>query len=335
VRIRHLLASPYFSGPSSLVLELALAQRTLGHEVSVSLDAMRNVVTSEELAAPHFAKAHLLVVPPVLRLCVRSGPLQILSDLRGIKQLAVDVLHCHFTHDHLLARWSRKGSQTLIRSIHAPRSLRASIPAADGLTVPYAALLSQIRGCPAIVLPPILSGDFVPPENKLKIRQQLQLPSPKKLVGMVSTFQKSRNHLIALEALVHLPEVTSVLIGDGAEMELVQARVTALGLGDRVRLTGYLSGIRFVEYLQALDEVWILGLGNDFAARAAAQAKACEVRVIAVDEGNLAHFADVVIPLEVHALVQASNSLTTRQVRLESAEAIAQAVLSFYERVGQ
>lgn len=38
MKVLHLLASPFFSGPAESLTQLALAQRALGHEVSVAVD---------------------------------------------------------------------------------------------------------------------------------------------------------------------------------------------------------------------------------------------------------------------------------------------------------
>ena len=62
-----------------------------------------------------------------------------------------------------------------------------------------------------------------------------------------------------------------------------------------MHFAGYQEGPAFVRWLQALDEVWILGLGNDWSGRAAAQARACGVRVVAVREGALERLADAVV----------------------------------------
>ena len=41
MKVLHLLASPCFTGPAESVAQLALAQRRLGHEVSVAVDRKR------------------------------------------------------------------------------------------------------------------------------------------------------------------------------------------------------------------------------------------------------------------------------------------------------
>ena len=65
MRVLHLLASPYFSGPAELVLQLALAQRALGHRVEVAVDRRRAETPAEELAAPRFAEHSLLSELPL------------------------------------------------------------------------------------------------------------------------------------------------------------------------------------------------------------------------------------------------------------------------------
>ena len=117
---------------------------------------------------------------------------------------------------------------------------------------------------------------------------------------MVSTFQPSRRHDVGLEAFARLraerPGARWVLVGDGALLPEVRAQVEARGLAGAVTFAGYRSGPDFVRWLQALDEVWVLGLGNDWSGRVAAQARACGVRVVAVDEGGLAPNADALLP---------------------------------------
>jgi hypothetical protein len=124
-----------------------------------------------------------------------------------------------------------------------------------------------------------------------------------------------------------------VLVGDGALVEPVREQVRALGLTDAVTFAGYQQGDAFVHWLQALDEVWLLGLGNDWSGRAAAQARACNVRVVAVEEGALPSWADETLEsLTPEAVVAASLSGARSQAAHPSNEQIGRDVLSLYER---
>lgn len=332
MRVLHLFASPFFTGPAEAITQLALAQRALGHEVFVAVDRKRTTTTSEELLVPRLAPLGLLSTAG-LELSVKSSPLAMARDVWRLGRLEVDVVHCHFSHDHTLARLGRPRGATLIRSLHAPRSLRWSLPAADGYTVPMDSMVRGLLGNRVLLLPALVGAEFQPPADRRALRRELGLREEGRLLGMVSTFQPSRRHALGLEAFARLHERDGsrrfLLVGDGELQGELQAR--AAPLGDAVRFAGYQSGQAFVRHLQALDEVWVLGLGNDWSARAAAQARACGVRVVAVDEGALARYADALIEPTVDALVAASESGEVRTLKLETTESIAQRVLSFYE----
>jgi glycosyltransferase involved in cell wall biosynthesis len=245
----------------------------------------------------------------------------------------VDVVHAHFSHDHAIARLGRPKGALLVRSVHAPRSLRWSAPIADAWTVPTAALARRLIGSPVLVLPPLLSDVFRPPDDRAALRRSLGLPDVP-LVGMVSTFQPSRQHALGLDAFAavraRVPQARLVLVGDGALEPALRAQVARLGLTDAVTFAGYQAGERFVPWLQALDEVWVLGLGNDYAARAAAQARACGVRVVAVDEGALERYADALVVPEVESVVREALTGERRPLTVEPADAVARRVLELY-----
>jgi glycosyltransferase involved in cell wall biosynthesis len=337
MRILHLLASPFFSGPAENVALLALAQREAGHEVSVAVDRRRKDVPSEEPAVPRFRELGLLDEGD-LELSVKSPPWRMWSDLRRLRKREVDVVHSHFSHDHLLARWGRPRGAVLVRSLHAPRSLRASLPAADAYTVPASVLLARLRdnGRPAEVLPALLDPRFHPAEDRQALRRDLGVTGHP-VLGMVSTFQPSRRHGVGVEAFAlyrrQRPEARLVLVGDGALLEATRRQVMELGLTDAVTFTGYQQGDAFVRWLQALDEVWLLGLGNDWSARAAAQARACGVRVVAVEAGALPDLADARVTTPTpEAVASASLSSQRAPVAHPSNARIADDVLALYAR---
>lgn len=335
MRILHLLASPFWSGPAENVALLALAQRQAGHEVAVAVDRRRIKVDAEEPAAPRFEALGLLDTGG-LELSVKSPPWWVLRDMRRLHGRTLDVVHAHFTHDHLIARWARPPGAVLIRSIHAPRSLRASLPRADAYTVPAATELPRLQGRRVQVLPPLVDPRFRPAAHRDILRAELGL-SGTPVIGMVSTFQESRRHSLGVAAFAQLrrtrPEARLVLVGDGALLEQIRQQVRHLALENRVTFAGYQQGDAFVRWLQALDEVWLLGLGNDWSGRAAAQARACGVRVVAVDEGALPALADVqVARLTPEAVVDASVSQERSRVAHPSNQLIAEDVLALYEQ---
>jgi glycosyltransferase involved in cell wall biosynthesis len=335
MRILHLLASPFWSGPAENVALLALAQREAGHEVTVAVDRRRTRVDAEEPAVPRFEALGLLDSGG-LELSVKSPPWSVLRDMRQLRGRALDVVHAHFTHDHLIARWARPRGAVLIRSVHAPRSLRSSLPRADAYTVPAATELPRLEGRKVRVLPPLVDPRFKPAERRDALRAELGLANAP-LIGMVSSFQESRRHSLGIAAFAQLrqirPEARLALVGDGALLEQIRQQVRESGLEDRVTFAGYQQGDAFVRWLQALDEVWILGLGNDWSGRAAAQARACGVRVVSVKEGALPALADVrVEQLTPEAVVAASVTQERSRVEHPSNQRIAEDVLALYEQ---
>jgi len=315
VKILHLLASPFFTGPADAVLQLASEQRALGHEVSVAVDRKRTENTSEELLMPRVEALSLASRLP-LELSVKSTPFAMARDVLTLRRAEVDVVHSHFSHDHTLLRLGRPRGAVTVRSIHAPRSLRRFLPAADGYTVPYEELVRGLLGKRVLVLPALVSNSLSPGE-RAGVRGARR-------IGMVSTFQPSRRHELAINAFKKLSNAELILIGDGP----LEAQLKALA-NEHVHFTGYLAGDAFFAQLKTLDEVWILGLGNDWSARAAAQARACGVRVVAVDEGALSLYADELIEPTEEALLALTGE--RREMQLESATAITERVVRFYE----
>jgi glycosyltransferase involved in cell wall biosynthesis len=335
MRILHLLASPAFSGPAENVALLALAQRALGHAVEVAVDRRRAQVSSEELAVPRLEALGLLGGHE-LELSVKSPPWRMAADAWRLRGRQVDVVHAHFSHDHLVARLGRPKGAALVRSIHAPRSLRRTLPFAHGYTVPSERELAPLVGAPVAVLPPLVAPEFVPAADRRALRAALGVEG-EPVIGMVSTFQASRRHDVGLGAFAGVlrewPGARLVLVGDGEQEGAIRARIRELGLQEVVHLAGYQRAAAFVTWLQALDEVWVLGLGNDWSGRVAAQARACGVRVVAVQAGALSRYADVLVDDVTPESVSAASLGGQRRPRaLVSNEEIASRVLTLYAR---
>ena len=334
MRILHLLSSPVWSGPAEPVALLAAAQRALGHTVTVAIDSTRQGTGSEEPAAPHLAVAGL-VDAQGLRLCTQDGPAAIWRDARRLRGLAADVVHSHFSHDHWVAVLSRQPG-TRVRSFHAARSRRVLRPSAAGYTVPTAELGRGLRR-PWMVLPPLVAPMFQPAADRTALQGTLGLTPP--VVGMVSTFQPSRRHALALAAFARLraraPHATLVLLGDGRLGPALRVQAQALGLAMQVRFPGYQRGEALVQWMQAFDELWVLGLGNDWAGRTVVQGRAVGARVVGVDQGALRDWVDAVLPVPTaEALSTVALRAERRSLALPDTRTAAEALLGLYARAG-
>jgi glycosyltransferase involved in cell wall biosynthesis len=334
LNILHLLASPVWSGPMDNVALLAAAQAGLGHRVQVAIDGLRGGLGSEEPAAPRLAAAGL-GSELKLELSTKSTPWGLYRDARSLRAADVDVIHCHFSHDHWLARWAKPKRAKVVRSIHAPRSLRPSMPRADAFTVPFEALQKELPQAPSWVWPAMSGAAFRPASDRAAVRKMLGIGEGP-LIGMVSTFQASRRHDVAIEAMAQVherrPEARLVLLGDGEREAQMRAQVAEQGLQDVVRFAGYQRAEALVCWLQAVDEVWVLGLGNDFSGRAALQARGCGARVLAVDEGALDAWADVIVEPTAASVSSAALGSSRRARPLPASAEVAKAMVALYEK---
>jgi len=334
VRILHLLSSPVWSGPAEPVALVAQAQRSLGHAVSVAIDSTRVGTGTEEPAAPRLEALGLLDSRG-LRLSTRDGAAGVWRDARLLGTLEADVVHTHFSHDHWVAALSRhRGIR--VRSFHAARSRRALRPPAAAFTVPIARLATGLRA-PWMVLPPLVPDAFRPAADRFSLQASLGLSAP--VIGMVSTFQPSRRHDVALAAfrlvLAREPRATLVLVGDGQLGPELRARAEALGVAARLRFAGYQSGESLVRWMQAFDELWVLGLGNDEAGRPALQGRAVGARVVGVAEGALASWVDVVLAAGTpEALAAVALRAERRELALPDPRRVAGELLGLYARAG-
>lgn len=338
MRILHLLASPVFSGPAEGVALLAAAQQRTGATVSVAVDSTRAGTGTEEPAAPRFEALGLLDKQG-LELSAQGGVRSLLADRGRLRRSQLDVVHCHTSHDHWVAWLGRPAGARLVRSLHAPRSIRWSLPPADAVTLPDAHLSLHLWPGPVAVLPALVDTRlFFASGDRRALRKALGL-GPGPVVGMASTFQAARRHAVAVAAFAKLrervPATTLVLLGDGVLEPALRAQVKASGLEGSVKFVGYQRGVDFVRWLQSLDELWVLGLGNDWAGRTALQARACNVRVVAAPLGALPVWADAVLTeVSAEALADAALCVGRRQVPLPDVDAVAGEVLALYRRAG-
>lgn len=314
LRILHLLATHLYSGPAQSVITLAEQQRALGHDVHIAIDRKCHTLDSESLLLDEL-QGHPCLSPLPLHLSPKALPWESLQDIRHLRRLTLDVLHAHTTHGHWLMSLSRPRGAALVRSFHTPRALSRWLPEVNGYTTYDSASLQSWRalhpGRRALELPALIGDAYRPADDRAALRRALQLPTGA-LIGMASTFQASRHHDVALTAFAALlksqPHAHLVLIGDGATQEETRRLAQQLGIAQRVIFTGYLRGQAFIQALQALDALWILGLGNDYAARLAAQARLCGVYTLGVRAGAIPRYA--------HGLIDTLEPLALSQLTL-------------------
>src|SRR5213076_2815740 len=127
-----------------------------------------------------------------------------------------------------------------------------------------------------------------PPVSGATVRGELRLGAGEPLVGLVANIRGSKGHNVFLEAarqiLAVAPRARFVIVGDGVGYEDVRRRVTALGLAERVMMTGFRRDIP--EVMAALDVLVLPSIRSEATSQVIPQALAVGTPVVATTVGG-------------------------------------------------
>jgi glycosyltransferase involved in cell wall biosynthesis len=219
---------------------------------------------------------------------------------RVLRELEIDLVHAHQTHDHWLAALGRRGTPArLVRTVHHRRAVHAG-PAArwllgrtDALIAVSEGIAERLRaaGAPAArvtVVPGAVDLErFGPDADGASVRAELGLGKAP-VVGCVARMVPGRGHDTLLRAAAYLrerlPEARLVLVGRGEHRPALERLAQELGLGATVVFAGY-RGPDLPQVLAALDCVVFLGTGSEESCRAVLEAMAVGRPVVAAAVG--------------------------------------------------
>lgn len=321
MRILHLVSYAVFSGPVAGVVGLATAQREVGHQVQIAYDRRRGAFSPyEEALCP---EAHLdggrLAAPSSLAISPKAGPLAFVADARRLRQMAaagaIDVVHAHLSHDHWLSWAMGTKAPCRIRTVHAARALRPRLgqrwlwQRTDGVIVRAQAHLEALGAArlpsdvPRATVPGGIDARWVcaapaAPAARAAVRAELNLgPDARVLVHVALMADRGQSELIDAFARVRhrAPAVHLVLVGLGPRERALRAQVARLGCADAVHFAGYCEAPALRRLYLAADAAFSAQAGNDAAARAALEAMAAGLPVIAVQTDALAELVDEVV----------------------------------------
>jgi glycosyltransferase involved in cell wall biosynthesis len=135
---------------------------------------------------------------------------------------------------------ARRAARVLVCTREEHRRLAGLVPAARLGVVPH------------------FVEDRAPPADREAARETLGLAG-RRVVSVLGYIHQGKGHDRVVEALPHLPaDVVAVFVGrPGLESpeygEALEARAEALGVADRLRITGYVPDERLDQYLAATD----------------------------------------------------------------------------------
>lgn len=165
----------------------------------------------------------------------------------------------------------------------------------------------QIIVAPRGIEPDLFDPARIAPEVQAAVRRELGGTPDAPLVVMVGRITGWKGHAVLVEALARLArkDVRLALVGSGAASVIaeLEQQVAALGLGDRVVLTGSRRDIPAV--LAACDIAVSASTRPEAFGRAAIEAQAMARPIIATDHGGS---RETVIPGETGWLVPANDA---------------------------
>ncbi|MBI5510319.1 MAG: glycosyltransferase family 4 protein [Deltaproteobacteria bacterium] len=312
MRILHLCSYSLYSGPIPATLGLALAQQQLGHTVYLGYDRKRGAFNDYEEAAAPWIEPRALTPPRSLTLSAKSSPLEYVHDLVGLRALyrAVDVVHLHLSHDHTLAALAGKPFRLpLVRTLHSARSVERRFgqrwlhSRVDGLIVRCAAhreLLRQRFGIESagvrVIKGSIDAARFEPASAaaRLRARARFELPADAPVLCHVALIAgRGQEELVAAVKLLGARAPRVLFVGRGEGEAALRRAVDAAGVGTRVRFAGYLQGEALLDAYAAADAAFLAVPGNDASMRAALEAMASALPLIAVTEDALGELCSV------------------------------------------
>ena len=301
VKIFHLFSNYKFTGPADLALLLAKSQLNLGHEV-LFFSGTPPYGTPNHLAG--IASERGIVYRPDLHLPKHFHFRQLLKDLNTLKAIVAeekpDWIHCHLPGDHLLGCLAKgEKAPPIVKSqyeLNPVNNLRGKYcrPRTDLWISPTPTatqnLLSwKVETNRILEHPPIVDLQRFQPETR---ESETEKTGDSIHIGVVARMQHHRRFPELIKgfslAAMEDPSLNLHIFGRGTHQDEVAKRpAKESGFADRIHFSGYLDSNQYPGHLRRLDLLIFLVPGSDGTCRAAREAMASGVPVIASRRGLL------------------------------------------------
>ena len=289
MRILHLVAGAKWTGPAAVAIDQVRAIRDSGQEAEIAFTARSPL--SERFAAEGWTRP--LFSPS-------AGPAAFLHDVSALsatlERERFDLVHCHATHDHLvaLAAAPRK-TVPLVRTFHHRRTLRSAfwtrraIRRSAGHVFSNSAIqrdfLSRYEtAAPSRVFSPVVDTRvFRGGGRDESLLRSYGVPADAFVVGTVGKIARGRGFDAAARILARVedPGVVWLQVGKGEALEQIRRLAADLGLGARLFGTGYQED-RLPDLYRSMDVFLFTASGSDQGHRAVLEAMASGVPVVSL-----------------------------------------------------
>ena len=172
----------------------------------------------------------------------------------------------------------------------AAKQTRKALPELDALIVVADALRKNLVGMDyqlprTLVLRNGVDLErFSPQSSAQALRQELGVKGP--LLVSIGRLAELKGHHLTIEALVSLPEVSLMLVGDGPEGDSLKALADRLGVSERVLFVGGKPQHELARYYSAAD-IKVLASSREGWPNVLLEAMACGTAVVATAVGGV------------------------------------------------
>jgi glycosyltransferase involved in cell wall biosynthesis len=310
MKVLHLFGDWKWTGPAEPTLDLCLQLRRLG--VDVRLACMPEE-TGASNSLPRQARERGLEPLHDFAFNKKINVRDNLADIRRVRDLCdqdgLDIVHVHFSHDHVIGAMGAGRSKRQTRVV---RTNQKAVPTRknlgsrwlykrmDGyLTYSQAALDHDVAAFKLKkawrIDPAMQLGRFDPANAKTDPRPRFAVAPDAFVLGVVARMQRHRRFDVLLDgvklAAKRLP-LRVLVVGRGTNMDEVAVQpVKRLGLENVVTFTGYLADA-YVDTVAIFDALLFLVPGSDGTCRALREAMAMGKAVIGARRGMIPELVD-------------------------------------------
>jgi glycosyltransferase involved in cell wall biosynthesis len=265
IRVLHLRDTDRVCGPGKTIIETACATDRERFEQMVGL-----YMGATESRNPFFDAAFnrgVAIVP--LRVAGRFDPRLVRAIVAAVRRHRVDVLHSHeYKSDILGYLASRISGIPIVSTVHGwitnTRRSRLLVGASRRLLRRFDRVIAVSAGTRRailahnvptnriVVIPNGIVTRNYRREDREKgvFRRRYGIPDGAVVVGCVGRLSKEKGQRVLLEAAATLvptiPDAWIALVGEGPDRGDLEKAASALGMTDRVVLTGHLDDVRAV-----------------------------------------------------------------------------------------
>lgn len=305
VKILHLFSNHKFTGPADPALVAAGALCAAGHEVVFAAGRSPQDGSS---GVGELARERGLTTDDRLTLLKHGRPWPLLRDVHRLRDWlrtgAFDAVHCHLPNDHLIGALASRGSGVpVVRTLYEPdvdrgwrsRSAWRRTGGAVVFADRAAESVSRLERSVAVARldPPLDLARFGGERHgDPSLRASWGVERDDFVVGVVARMQPHRRfpELIAgfVAAAQSTPRLHLVVLGRGTHQERVAKEPARRSSApDRIHFPGYVDPERYPQCLLEFDALIFLVPGSDGTCRAAREALASGVPIIASSRGLL------------------------------------------------